>query len=91
MHECNPSLCSSDDPDEIPNLYNDAYVQAPGETAYDKAYFGEFEVKFLFILFILTNVFQSINSGCKLITKAVDHVGMQFCYSVIMSFIPIFF
>lgn len=84
MHECNPSKCSSDEPDAMSNVYEGEYVQAPGETAYDKAYFGYFEVKFLFVLFILINCFQSLNSGSKLIVRAVNHMGMSFCYMFIM-------
>jgi hypothetical protein len=69
MHECNPSLCYWDEPDEIPNLYNGEYVPAPEETQYDKDKFGMFELNYLFLVFYLMNFFQVLNSLIKWYVK----------------------
>ena len=56
MHKCNPKLCTYDKPEqEIPNTYDDDYVATSDELKYAKATFAQYEVQFLFTIFILIN------------------------------------
>lgn len=84
MHPCDPYLCDDNAPDvESPaNIYKGELVNTQMEIDYDSAKFAKFEVTFLFVLFILINSWQALNSGCKIVKKASGNMAGFLIYMV---------
>lgn len=72
MHPCNPSLCDYPYYTNIPaseELNNDDFIADHKETNLDNAEFAYFEIKFLYIIFIMMNTYQVMNAMGKLFKK----------------------
>ena len=49
------------------NLYSGPYVRSENELKYEKSEFAQFEIKFLFSIFIWYNSFQAVNAVLKMV------------------------